>query len=76
MQQYNYADEIIKDNNNPLPQNRYVRYYADETRLTNNRQLKPSIFTGYYNGVVSDTTINEQKEIAFREGLKNDSIKL
>lgn len=68
MQDYNYADEIIKDRDNNFSQRRYVRYYAKSVEDIFNRSVQNSLFAVN----VDDTN----KEIAFKEGLRNDSIKL
>ena len=76
MQTYNYAEEILKDEEYPLPQTSYVKGFSfltdddylnnlDDNSITNTEE--PYKFT-------TGNLSADKKEKAYEEGIKNDSI--
>lgn len=72
MQQYNYAEEIIKDFEYQLPQNDYVRSHVPKEEIVNTYDQEIPV-----NGI-EDNEENENLEVVskvagYKEGLKDDS---
>ncbi len=76
MQEYNYADEIVKDNDNIKMKRRYVRFYSHSAEDIFNLSGKKYIFSldKDFIGERQPNALN--KSTAFKEGMKNDSINL
>lgn len=74
MQAYNYADEIIKDTDSPLPVKRYVKYYGYTGEDIFNIDENKSIFISDLSLLENDQSVSNNKIAAFKEGLKNDNI--
>ncbi len=69
MKQYNYADEIIKEDN-WLPQNKYRNNYKPKENILNDEDQNMPVNTTDKTG---DKNEPEDKIKAFEEGIRNDS---
>ncbi len=78
MQTYNYAEEILKDEEYPLPQTSYVKGFAFTTDAgyLNNLDDNRITYTDAQYKFITGNLAAHRKEKAFGEGTKNDGISL
>lgn len=74
MQEYNYADEIVKDIDSPLPAKRYFRFYGNSVNDIFKTNYNENIYVSDLSELANDKSISNNKMAAFKEGLKNDTI--
>lgn len=77
MQEYNYAEEIIKEHKNQFAQSLYVRgHFLPGDDIINEQDQNTAVNSEEGNDIFEEEEAAQKKINAYQEGIKNDDINI